>query len=317
MIFVGVAVGILFVYVIKPIIQSGPGEFSAGPNGFTIKTSGGSRITSVMIVPACRLDNYTDIWLRDGDKVTIKATGFVDTGAFINWEEIFCKTEKLKSIRNEPMQKRYCFPKPGNAPMTDRSPVPEPIDKIAAELLSIQLRNDYRFTWRDPDGNLEYAVDPKLLMVDPENDPVFETLKARKDSKYGCLLGYLSYGNASDFPKGKIDKDRVIEIGRNNELYFSGGIVRDDKGSKIEVSGNKIYLYLLVNDCILNKGDLENLLSKSQRLQHEYGLQLAFFDPQALSPKSPAEEWERKLRSLWYLNNAGSFTVVIEKNRNH
>ncbi|MBI4964238.1 MAG: hypothetical protein HY913_13245 [Desulfomonile tiedjei] len=272
-------------------------KFSANLNGVTIETAGGF-ITRVITVPAYSMENYTDVWLKDGEAVEITATGFVETGNFTDWKQVLAATKAEEIIH-----KKYDLPKDEAAESTL---------KIAKQLLYLQLGNNYRFAWRNPDGNLEYNLDNKMLELDPANRDMIEEKKALPNHPYGCLLGYLSYKDGRDFPEGPLAPERVIKIGKENRLEFSRRVVTHRYGAA-NVSRSKVYLYLLVNDCIIEKSLLATLADRSEKLGHEYKLQACFFDPALPDRSCDPTAWQRKMRGLWYLNNAGSFTVVINK----
>jgi hypothetical protein len=320
---VGIASYIFFHYALTPMIRGGPAEFSVGPAGVILKTSAGgvSKIATVITVPACRLENYTGIWLTDGDTVEIKATGFVDTGNFFDWNAASDKVGGVRTAIYEILREKYDLPAPGNSENS--------IHKIAKDLFFMQLLNEYRFTWRQPDGKLAYPLQSELISADKGGcyKAILGKMKAH-DTEYGCLLGYLAYDDPKqhaprlnsgdlagrDFPDGDLDPKRVFKIGHENVLVFSGGVVSHNNGNKISISRRKVFLCLFVNDCVVKKADLETLCQVPGHLQHGYKLQMSLLDQTSLLQKEASSvEWQRKLRELWYLDNSGSFTVVIEK----
>jgi hypothetical protein len=260
--------------VLKKVSYSLGGQFeiSASAGGVTIKSAGKyGRKTTIINVPATRLVNSTGITLRRGDKLTITATGQVDTGDFYNWRNHYEKIEKVRlNGKNRPEADEW-IERCNLCTSGDRCPDEEicngilllqkmveahiGLEKIskddddllwdlALSQLAHRHKHAYTFGWRLPDGTREFPINEKMDEDDDNkrkkcaeyNEWRRTNWRLHPGAEYGCLIGYLlpqTRGTERPTIEDIIYESVRVEIGHGTTIVYDG--------QRIYTDGRRIY----------------------------------------------------------------------------
>jgi len=242
----------------------------------------------------------------------------VDTGGFFDWKRVY-DDAATGQFFNQMMEERF-----GTTP--DRS--------LADEIIKRQHMEDLRFSWRNADGALVYDIDEKLLVCDEKNEDKIASFKLvnNDDADFGCLLGYFAHEDevrrntktaaedlciVSEDGTFQLDRARFFKIGRGARVSFQGdGIAVEGKSDSIPFGWRKATLFIVVNDCIMTRENFDSLCGEgSGVIMADYRFQRSFYENKTFvgTPGCDLKGWQKSLAAIWFWNNIGSFTVVIEK----
>lgn len=322
-------------------------QISAGKSGITLAVTSprGKKTIRVINVPA-NVVLTRAIEIKEGEEVLISASGLVSTAPFSNWfgllpgratgscqdaeiDHLDFVLTKLWAVGGDPRLR---------SAKSQFSRLPEKL--LAKELVREILTREYRVNWRGPDGDHLYSLGRTMDQVDAQTGLAKDLHDFSKSHRlhpyeeWGCLVGYCC-------PIGECCGDRFPglpqkwEAARENRTFKIGSYakVRLREG-RITVHGmndelkwaptnskeglSHVVLYLGVNDTILSEGDLDELIKKEQchesahYMTHRFQNQLCKLADN-LEKGDRKQGWPHFRDSIWYMDNTGFFTVVIEQ----
>ncbi|MFC1835443.1 hypothetical protein ACFL2Q_12025 [Thermodesulfobacteriota bacterium] len=328
-------------------VSSGDVSISIGNASLAIelKSAGVKTITRVINVPAHRVLVPTDLELKEGDEVTITATGLVSTldlsGVHEHLPYDINRLVKAKLLgpyqerieeKNDPIDKLLWDELKHDSMSIDQV--------LATELAKELVAREYRMSWRDPEGEYVFQVArvvDKPLKKGVDHDFAVDHKMCPK-AEFGSLVAYFGpadergTGNChANFPPrenfGQEDrKKRTRKIGENTLIEYKDGIIKvasDPTPLDVKLFKSKtVTLYLGVNDSVLDKDSLEQFISKKEEVTPKDPRIAIYEFQQKLCELADSEERGKGrksgpsfVNSLWYSDNRGSFTVIIEQKR--
>ncbi len=263
--------------------------------------SGHESLTTISVA-ASRMASPTGIQLRPGDKLRIFASGAICTDSFYNWLE--------------------------------KIPTPNDIPKeLTNQTAQLEWRLSYNPSWRNPEGERRFNLKDESFSGDVKLHHAHERHKLLPRISYGCLLGFVMEGVNTDedhdilravikehrenngmhiFPIGKEEVVNWDE--KRHELRFE-----KHPHAPINMKTDQGRLVLLINDVVFSKETLDDLISVANKFKDKpsadsYVLCRELFGTRlAQSFTNDKISFEEFVSELWYFDNKGTFSVVIEK----
>lgn len=204
------------------------------------------------------LINKNYISIKNGETVSIRASGLVSTHPSCNWYTLLSNKKLAQSLSSIIDEKcLYLYDGKCASPTSN-----EELSQLASHIKIKEFNEEHMPLWRTPDGESPYALPIPTSTANETFEQIMHKSKAIPNSEWGMLIGHATFSNdyissIETIAKSSISSPNNLiasfPIGSSSDISLSDKtitIVNKITGRTFSYETNKseIYLWLGVND---------------------------------------------------------------------